>query len=83
VVFADDTLVVQDDASFSARGLGAGDGGFIELSGGTVRLGSVTVDLGSANGTAGTFLIDPWICISAVSPIAVVPPTITASPPVS
>ncbi|MBW6507438.1 MAG: leukotoxin LktA family filamentous adhesin [Rhodobacteraceae bacterium] len=60
VVFADGTLVVQDTATFSAAGLGLGDGGFIELSGRDAHIGSVNLDLSSRAGRAGTLLIDPW-----------------------
>ncbi|SMH53762.1 leukotoxin LktA family filamentous adhesin, partial [Maritimibacter sp. HL-12] len=60
VVFADGTLVAQDGATFSAAGLGAGDGGFIELSGRDAHIGSVNLDLSSVSGRAGTFLVDPY-----------------------
>jgi hypothetical protein len=60
IVFADGTLVVQDGATFSAAGLGGGDGGFIELSGRDAHIGSVNLDLSSRAGRAGTLLIDPF-----------------------
>jgi len=60
VVFAGGTLVVQDGATFNAAGIGAGDGGFIELSGRDVHIGSVNLDLSSVSGRAGTLLIDPF-----------------------
>jgi hypothetical protein len=60
VVFADGALVVQDGATLNAAGLGAGDGGFIELSGKDAHIGSVNLNLSSKSGTAGTLLIDPF-----------------------
>ncbi|GGD47721.1 leukotoxin LktA family filamentous adhesin [Sinisalibacter lacisalsi] len=67
VVFADGTLVAQDGATFSAAGIGAGDGGFIELSGRDAHIGSVNIDLSSVSGRAGTFLIDPFDLVIAAS----------------
>ncbi|QCO54427.1 leukotoxin LktA family filamentous adhesin [Pseudorhodobacter turbinis] len=60
VVFADGGLVVQDGATLNAAGLGAGDGGFIELSGRDAHIGTVNLNLSSGSGTAGTLLIDPF-----------------------
>ncbi|WP_164730655.1 leukotoxin LktA family filamentous adhesin [Pelagibacterium montanilacus] len=57
---AGDTIVAMDEARFSARGAGLGDGGFVELSGATALIGGITVDLGSDAGSAGTLLFDPW-----------------------
>jgi hypothetical protein len=67
VVFAGGTLVVQDGATFNAAGIGAGDGGFIELSGRDAHIGSVNLDLSSVSGQAGTFLIDPLDLFIAAS----------------
>ena len=51
---------VNVSGTLSARATGSvGDGGFIETSGATVKLIGSTVTTASANGTAGTWLIDP------------------------
>lgn len=51
---------VSATGSLSARATGAsGNGGFIETSGATVEFGGAAVDASSANGEAGTWLIDP------------------------
>ncbi len=60
IVFAGGTLAVEDGASFDASGLGAGDGGFIELSGRDAHIGAVSLNLSSRVGAAGTLLIDPF-----------------------
>lgn len=59
-VVATDTLLVADNAKFTARGKGAGAGGFVELSGHTAIIGGVNVDLGSDQGKSGTLLFDPF-----------------------
>ncbi|MCD9027917.1 filamentous hemagglutinin N-terminal domain-containing protein [Luteimonas sp. BDR2-5] len=44
----------------TARGAGNGDGGLIETSGGALDLRGIGIDASSANGVAGTWLIDPY-----------------------
>ena len=71
VVFADDVLVVQDGATFNAAGLGAGNGGFVELSGRDAHIGTINLNLSSQDGAAGTLLIDPFnLFIGGVSTLS-------------
>lgn len=59
-VFADEALRARDGSTYSARGLGEGAGGFLDLSGTFARIGAVSVDLSTDSGVAGTFVIDPF-----------------------
>jgi len=60
IIKADGTLRAADGSHYSATGTGAGNGGFIELSGKTAIIGAVQVSLATQTGDSGTFLIDPY-----------------------
>ena len=59
VFMAGHSLKTESGASFSARGAGFGNGGFIELSGKFAEIGAGRFDLGSDFGKAGDLLFDP------------------------
>lgn len=54
------TDALRAHGSLSARGAGGGNGGLIETSGGGLDLRGIDIDASTANGIAGTWLIDPY-----------------------